>query len=50
MLRIFVRDRGTQLTLGAFVATFCYAMITLVSVSGGSNGDFVPHLSITVYA
>ena len=23
-------------------------MITLVSVSGGPNGDFVPHLSITV--
>lgn len=48
MLRNFVRDRGTQLTLGAFVATFCYAVITLVSVSGGPHGDFVPHLSITV--
>ena len=48
MLRNFVRDQGTQLTLGAFVATFCYAIyITLVSVSGGPNGDFVPHLSIT---
>lgn len=48
MLRNFVRDRGTQLTLGAFVATFCYAVITLVAVSGGPHGDFVPHLSITV--
>ncbi|MBV8863508.1 MAG: DUF2254 domain-containing protein, partial [Mycobacterium sp.] len=48
MLRNFVRDRGTQLALGAFVASFCYAMITLVSVGGGSHGDFVPHLSITV--
>jgi uncharacterized membrane protein len=48
MLRNFMRDRGTQLTLGAFVAPFCYAVITLVSVGGGPHGDFVPHLSITV--
>ncbi len=48
MLRNFVRDVGTQVALGAFVASFCYAMITLVSVGGGSHGDFVPHLSITV--
>jgi uncharacterized membrane protein len=48
MLRNFVRDPGTQLSLGAFVATFCYAMIGLVSVGGGPHGDFVPHLSITV--
>ena len=48
MLRNFMRDRGTQLTLGTFVATFCYATITLVAVGGGPRGDFVPHLSITV--
>lgn len=49
MLRNCVRDVGTQLALGAFVATFCYTMITLVSVGGGGDkGDFVPHLSITV--
>ncbi|WP_375487002.1 DUF2254 domain-containing protein [uncultured Mycobacterium sp.] len=48
MLRNFVRDRGTQVALGTFVASFCYAMITLVSVGGGPHGDFVPHLSTTV--
>ncbi len=48
MLRNFVRDPGTQLALGTFVASFCYAMIALVSVGGGPHGDFVPHLSITV--
>ncbi len=48
MLRNFVRDLGTQLALGTFVATFCFVMITLVSVGGGAHGDFVPHLSITV--
>jgi uncharacterized membrane protein len=48
MLRNFVRDRGTQLTLGTFVATFCYAVVTLVAVGGGPHGEFVPHLSITM--
>ncbi len=48
MLRNFVRDPGTQLSLGTFVASFCYAMLALVSVGGGVHGDFVPHLSITV--
>lgn len=47
MLRNFLRDLGTQVTLGAFVATFCYAVITLVSVGGGPQGGFVPHLSVT---
>jgi uncharacterized membrane protein len=48
MLRNFIRDRITQLTLGSFVATFVYAILALVSISPGSHGDFVPHLSITV--
>ena len=44
MLRSFIRDRGTQATLGTFVATFFYAMLTLISI----GSTFVPHLSITV--
>ncbi|HLJ07852.1 MAG TPA: DUF2254 family protein, partial [Acidimicrobiia bacterium] len=48
MLRKFVRDRGTQVTLGTFVATSVYAMLGLGSISHGSRGDFVPHLTITV--
>src|SRR5271165_112182 len=48
MLRNFVRDPGTQVSLGTFVASFSYATISLVSVGGGPHGDFVPHLSITV--
>jgi uncharacterized membrane protein len=47
-MRNFIRDRGTQLTLGTFVATFFYSVLALVSIGGGSHGDFVPHLSITV--
>jgi uncharacterized membrane protein len=44
MLRTFIRDRGAQLTLGTFVATFFYAMLTLISI----GATFVPHLSVTV--
>ena len=48
MLRNFIRDRGTQFTLGTFVATFVYATLVLISIGpGGSGRDFVPHLSIT---
>jgi uncharacterized membrane protein len=48
MLRNFIRDRGTQVTLGTFVATFVYAVLTLGAVGHGRRGDFVPHLSVTV--
>ena len=50
MLRNFIRDRGTQVTLGTFVATFVYATLVLVSISPGPHGqpDFIPHLSVTV--
>jgi uncharacterized membrane protein len=48
MLRNFIRDRGTQVTLGTFVGTFVYAVLTLGSVGQAGHGTFVPHISITV--
>ena len=48
MLRNFIRDLGTQLTLGAFVATFVYALLALGSITAGGRGEFVPHIAITV--
>ncbi len=45
MLRNFIRDRGTQFTLGTFVATFVYTTLVLISIGSASE---VPHLSITV--
>jgi uncharacterized membrane protein len=49
MLRNFIRDRGTQFTLGTFVATFVYATLVLISIGpGGGTNTFVPHLSITL--
>jgi uncharacterized membrane protein len=47
MLRNFIRDRGTQVTLGTFVATFVYAVLALGAIGQGGPG-FVPHISITV--
>jgi uncharacterized membrane protein len=48
MLRNFIRDWITQVTLGSFVATFVYAILALVSIGPGAHGEFVPHLSVTV--
>src|ERR1700678_1414276 len=48
MLRNFIRDPGTQITLGTFVATFVYSIATLGSIGQESRGNFVPHISITV--
>jgi uncharacterized membrane protein len=48
MLRNFIRDRGTQLTLGTFVATFVFSVLALGSVSNTASGAFVPHISVSV--
>jgi uncharacterized membrane protein len=48
MMRNFVRDVGNQVTLGVFVSTFVYAILTLVAITSDSQGTFVPHLSITI--
>ena len=47
MLRNFIRDTGTQVSLGAFVATFVYSVLALQSVSDPPR-QFVPHLSTTI--
>jgi uncharacterized membrane protein len=47
MLRNFVRDIGTQFTLGVFVATFVYALLALGSITSGPKSEFVPSISIT---
>ena len=48
MMRNFVRDLGNQVTLGVFVSTFVYSILTTVAITNGPHGTFVPHLSIAV--
>lgn len=46
----FLERRITQVTLGVFVASFVFALETLRSVRGSSQGEvsFVPQLSVTL--
>lgn len=48
----FMRDRGNQLVLGAFVATFLYCLMVLRTVRSADvaagAAAFVPHLSVAV--
>lgn len=48
VLRAFLGDRGTQVSLAVFIGTFVYALMTLRSVRGSSDGieQFVPSLSV----
>ena len=48
-LRTFLKDRRSQLSLGIFVSTFFYALVTLREVRGGEGADtsFVPGVAIT---
>lgn len=55
LLDNFMRDRGNQITLGTFVATFLYCLLVLRTVRAGSNSAgspqtdvFVPHLSVLI--
>ena len=48
MMRNFVRDVGNQVTLGVWVATFVYAVLTLGAISRQRTQTFVPEISITV--
>ena len=48
LLRNFTRDRGNQVTLGAFLGTFSYALMVLRSVRTHNEGEFIPHLALSV--
>ncbi len=48
LLGNFMRDRGNQVVLGTFIATFTYCLLILRTIRGGEDSSFVPHLSVTV--
>ena len=47
LLRNFMRDRGNQIVLGTFIATFVYCLLVLRTVRGQEGSIFVPHLAVT---
>ena len=47
MIRNFVRDRGNQIVLGTFIATFVYCVMVLRTVRGPEGTVFVPSISVT---
>ena len=44
LLRNFMRDRGNQVVLGTFIATFVYCLLVLRTVRGTEEASFVPHV------
>jgi uncharacterized membrane protein len=46
LLRNFMRDRGNQLVLGTFIATFVYCLLVLRRVRGTEESHFVPHIAV----
>ena len=48
LLRNFTQDRGVQVSLGMFLATFAYAVMVLRTVRDTNEGVFVPHVALSV--
>lgn len=48
ILTNFMGDRGNQVTLGTFIATFVYCLVVLRTIRGGDEGQFVPQLAVMV--
>jgi uncharacterized membrane protein len=48
ILRNFTRDRGNQIVLGSYIATFTYALLVLRKIRSNEDGEmFVPPLAIS---
>jgi uncharacterized membrane protein len=48
LLRNFMRDTTNQVVLGTFVATFVYCLLVLRTIRRADEGEFVPHLSVSI--
>jgi uncharacterized membrane protein len=50
ILRNFTADRGNQLVLGVFIATFTYTILVLRTVRSAADGEdpFVPRVAVTL--
>ena len=49
VLRTFLRDRGNQIVLSTFLATFAYCLVVLRTIRTGAGGGdvFVPRVALT---
>lgn len=48
LLRNFMRDRGNQIVLGMFTATFVYCILIVRTIRSRESGEFVPELAVTL--
>jgi uncharacterized membrane protein len=48
VLRNFTSDRGVQVTLGTFIATFIYCLVVLRTVRSVEESSFVPYLAVNL--
>lgn len=48
LLRNYMRDRGNQVAMGTFIATFTYCLLILRTINGTEGEQFVPHISVTI--
>ena len=46
LLRTFMKDTSTQLTLGSFVASYIYCLVVLRNVITQNDADHIPNLSV----
>lgn len=48
LLRNFMRDRGNQVVLGTFIATYIYCLLVLGAIRSIDDFEFVPYMSVTI--
>jgi uncharacterized membrane protein len=48
VLTNFMSDRGNQVTLGTFIATFVFCVVVLRTIRSGDEAPFVPQLAVMV--
>lgn len=48
LLRNFIRDRGNQIVLGTFIATFVYSLLILRTIRAEEDRHFLPQISVTL--
>lgn len=46
LLRNFIADKGNQMVIGTFIATFIFSLIVLLTIRGSSEDEFVPKISV----